>query len=125
PVTVLDNYSFGGEALLPLAGDPKLTIVVGDLRDPGAVKTALLGARGVVHLAAIVGDPACAAQAELAEAINWTSAVSLYEQAKKTKGLERFVFASTCSNYGKMSGDGYVSEISPLTPVSLYARLKV
>jgi nucleoside-diphosphate-sugar epimerase len=35
------------------------------------------------------------------------------------------VFASTCSNYGKMMGDGYVTEQSPLRPVSLYAELKV
>ena len=39
--------------------------------------------------------------------------------------MKRFVFASTCSNYGKMKGDGYVDENSPLDPVSLYARLKV
>ena len=41
-------------------------------------------------------------------------------------GAQKFVFASTCSNYGKMPNpNGYVDEDSPLAPVSLYAELKV
>ncbi|MDB4310939.1 NAD(P)-dependent oxidoreductase, partial [bacterium] len=44
----------------------------------------------------------------------------------ENSGVERFVFASTCSNYGKMAeGEGFVTETSDLNPVSLYAELKV
>lgn len=125
PVVVLDNFSFGGEALLAFAGNPLLKIVHGDVRDRDAARRALKGAVGIVHLAAIVGDPACAQQPELAESINWTGANQLFDEALRAKSVTRFVFASTCSNYGKMKGDGYVSETSELTPVSLYARLKV
>jgi nucleoside-diphosphate-sugar epimerase len=71
----------------------------------------------VIHLAAIVGDPACARQPELAREVNFDATVKLYEKSK------RFVFASTCSNYGKT--DEIVDENSPLNPVSLYAETKV
>lgn len=125
PVVVFDNFSFGGESLLPLMGNPLLKVVHGDVRDTEAVRDALRGVSGVAHLAAIVGDPACAADPELAESINWTGANLLFDEALKTPTVSRFVFASTCSNYGKMKGDGYVKEDSELTPVSLYAKLKV
>src|SRR5690606_13618562 len=77
------------------------------------------------HLAAIVGDPACAREPEKAKAINLDASLQLIDAAKKA-GVKRFVFASTCSNYGKMKDpDGYVDENSELAPVSLYAETKV
>ncbi|HSV43687.1 MAG TPA: NAD(P)-dependent oxidoreductase, partial [Candidatus Bathyarchaeia archaeon] len=79
----------------------------------------------VVNLAAIVGDPACKAQPELARKINLDAPLFLVDRCLKLK-IPRFIFASTCSNYGKMSDpEGYVDENSTLTPVSLYAELKV
>ncbi|MBI5202083.1 MAG: NAD(P)-dependent oxidoreductase [Elusimicrobia bacterium] len=124
-VLALDSLSFGGESLLGLYGHPGLELVVADIRETERFPKLLEGVSGVVHLAAIVGDPACAKQPEVAEAINWTAAKALFDECAKTASVKRFVFASTCSNYGKMQGDGYVKEDSPLTPVSLYARLKV
>ena len=80
---------------------------------------------GIVHLAAIVGDPACKLEPELARKTNLDSSINLLKKAVRTN-IEKFVFASTCSNYGKMpQSDGYVEESSPLAPVSLYAKLKV
>jgi nucleoside-diphosphate-sugar epimerase len=79
----------------------------------------------VVHLAAIVGDPACAKQPELAREINLGGSRRMYDIADEL-GLKRFVFASTCSNYGKMSDpESFVDEESLLAPVSLYAETKV
>jgi nucleoside-diphosphate-sugar epimerase len=79
----------------------------------------------VVHLAAIVGDPACAREPGLATAVNLEGSLRLLE-ACRAAGVRRFVFASTCSNYGRMSDpDGYVDETSALSPVSLYAETKV
>ena len=50
----------------------------------------------------------------------------IYLMKLKNNGVKRFVFASTCSNYGKMDdSSGYVNENSKLNPVSLYAELKV
>ena len=76
-------------------------------------------------MAAIVGDPACKKESALAREINLDASAYLLKTAQ-TKGVKRFIFASTCSNYGKMSdSNGYVDEDSPLRPVSLYAELKV
>jgi nucleoside-diphosphate-sugar epimerase len=89
------------------------------------VAEAVAGCSGLVHLAAIVGDPACAREPELAREINLDASQALYRQAAE-HGVERFVFASTCSNYGKMDDPhAYVDERSPLRPVSLYAETKV
>ncbi|MFC2174226.1 NAD-dependent epimerase/dehydratase family protein, partial [Acidobacteriota bacterium] len=125
-VTGLDVFRFGGESLLGVMNDVGFRIVVGDLRDDAVQENALKGVDAVVHLAAIVGDPACAQDPELAEAVNWSASKCLFDRcAEMGSGVKKFLFASTCSNYGKMEGDGYVSEDSPLRPVSLYARLKV
>jgi nucleoside-diphosphate-sugar epimerase len=79
----------------------------------------------VLHLAAIVGDPACARSPDEAVRTNWHASRHLVD-ASRAAGVERFVFASTCSNYGKMADPGaYVDETSELRPVSLYAELKV
>ncbi len=79
----------------------------------------------VIHLAAIVGDPACAKQPQLAISTNLDGSINLLKAANNSYSVKNFIFASTCSNYGKMEGNSYVTEESPLKPVSLYAELKV
>ena len=126
-VIVLDKLSFGGEGLLNNWHNPNFMFIKGDLTDQKFVSRVFDDNKidGIVHLAAIVGDPACAKQPKLAEEINYQASVRLIEIAQKKK-VERFVFASTCSNYGKMSDPGkYLNEDSELKPVSLYAELKV
>jgi nucleoside-diphosphate-sugar epimerase len=89
------------------------------------LQEALKGVERVVHLAAIVGDPACAQKPELSCEVNTVGSGNVCELAVAS-GVKRFVFASTCSNYGRMdSGDSLVDETSPLKPVSLYAEQKV
>jgi len=79
----------------------------------------------VVHLAAVVGDPACARQPDLARVVNLQASLALIEESQRA-GASRFLFASTCSNYGKMKdANEYVDEESELRPVSLYAETKV
>lgn len=124
-VRALDSLFFGGESLLFAYGRPEFEFVKGDVRDDATVAGALADVDAVVHLAAIVGDPACSKQPDLAREINWTATRALFDRAAATPRVKRFVFASTCSNYGRMAGDGYVTETSPLNPVSLYAELKV
>lgn len=119
-----DKLSFGGESLLSIFNHPGFEFINGDIRNPDQMEMALNGIDYVVHLAAIVGDPACAKQPELAKETNWEASKRLFELSQQ-KNIQRFVFASTCSNYGKMEGNDYVTEESPLRPVSLYAELKV
>jgi len=124
-VRVLDNLSFGGESLLPVMSHPGFEFQRGDIRRPQDIATAVAGMDAIIHLAAIVGDPACAKDPALAEAVNGEAPRRLLTTALD-EGVRRFVFASTCSNYGRMSTpDEMVDETSPLNPVSLYAELKV
>lgn len=124
-VRVLDNLMHGGKSLLGVWPDLNFEFYEGDVRNEEHVRSALNGIEAVIHLAAIVGDPACARQPELARATNFDASIQLFNLSKEL-GVKRFVFASTCSNYGKMkNGSEYVDENSELSPVSLYAETKV
>jgi nucleoside-diphosphate-sugar epimerase len=124
-VRVIDSLKFGGDALFDVAQNPDFEFIKGDIRNSEDVERALQGMDAVAHLAAIVGDPACSKFPDEAREVNWDASVSLFDKAEKA-GIKRFVFASTCSNYGKMADpDSYVNENSELRPVSLYAELKV
>ena len=125
-VRVLDSLAVGdGSSLLPLWGRDGFEFVKGDVRDPAARATALQGVVEVVHLAAIVGDPACARDPEAATAVNLEASRALVDEALDA-GASRFVFASTCSNYGKLEDpSAYATEDWELRPVSLYAETKV
>jgi len=124
-VRALDALLHGSvPSLLPRWGDPRFEFLRGDVRDAEARVRALQGVDAVVHLAAIVGDPACARDSDLARDVNLNGTRALLADAQ-TAGVERFVFASTCSNYGKMNGDGLADEEFELAPVSLYAETKV
>ena len=118
-VRVLDNLIHGGAPLLPAWSDPAFDFRPGDIRDHSAMTSALSGIDAVVHLAAIVGDPACARDPELARSVNLDASLSLIEESRR-RGVQRFVFASTCSNYGRMKdANQLVDEESELSPVSL------
>jgi len=128
-VTVLDDLLFGGESLLGYLHHPNFHFVKTDVTDPRAVRDNLRGEWPVpyamVHLAAIVGFPACQAVGkQVAWKYNVESTKYVFEQAADL-GVERCVFASTYSNYG-LSPDGKpVTEESPLNPQSLYAETKI
>jgi nucleoside-diphosphate-sugar epimerase len=123
-VRILDRLLHGGSSTLDLWGRDDVEIIVGDLLDDEPRHQALSGASSVVHLAAIVGDPACKRTPELAWATNRDGTKRLVEDAAR-EGIRRFVFASTCSNYGVSDPDEMVDEDSPLNPVSVYAESKV
>jgi len=126
-VTVLDSLRFGGEAMLGLWHSAHFKFIKGDITSEDVIQSVFKDHRfqAAVHLAAIVGDPACAKEPELAKRVNWDAARKILNYAIESK-VKRFIFASTCSNYGKMSDSTkYVDETSALTPVSLYAELKV
>ena len=124
-VRVLDILNFGGDSLVELFNNPDFEFQKGDVRKDEDIAKALEGVDAVVNLAAIVGDPACAKEPEIAKETNLEGTKKLYQKANE-KEVKRFVFASTCSNYGKMEdSDSYVTEESKLAPVSLYAETKV
>ncbi|MFH1835137.1 MAG: NAD-dependent epimerase/dehydratase family protein [Methanobacteriota archaeon] len=122
-VKMMDVFNFGLESVKEISGDDNFTLLIGDIRDENDIQKAVSGVDAVVHLAAIVGDPACSVQADVTVSTNYQATLKLAEAAKK-QGVEHFVFASTCSVYGASDSD-MLNEESPLNPVSLYAETKI
>ncbi len=128
-VSVLDSLLFGGESLLTFFSHPNFYFSKADVTEPRALRDSLPRdwpkPDAIVHLAAIVGFPACQAVGkQVAWRFNVEATQWVYEQADLL-GVERFIFGSTYSNYG-LSPDGRpVTESSPLNPQSLYAETKI
>ena len=125
-VRVLDSLAVGdGRSLLQFWGLPSFEFRHADVCDTRARAAALEGVDSVVHLAAVVGDPACSRDPERAREVNLEATRALLRESAD-RGAGRFILASTCSNYGKMQdGDGYATEEWKLRPISLYAETKV
>ena len=124
-VRALDNLLHGQHDQVAALEAGGVEVHVGDIRDPAARAAALAGADEVVHLAAIVGDPACAVDPALAAEVNVEGSRGLVQDARAA-GVPRMVFASTCSNYGRMADPTVpITEDGTLAPVSLYAEQKV
>jgi nucleoside-diphosphate-sugar epimerase len=88
--------------------------------DPGVLD----GVDAVIHLAAISNDPVGDLVADTTYDINHRASVRLAELAKQA-GVERFLFASSCSLYGKASGDAPLDETAAFNPVTPYGWSKV
>jgi nucleoside-diphosphate-sugar epimerase len=122
-VRVLDLFLYGDQGLKALSNHPRLSVVVGDVRDPAAMQEAAAGADTVMALAALVGDAACELDRDAAVAIN-QEATELLVETCLDAGVRRLVFASSCSVYGT-AADPLLMESSTLNPLSLYARTRV
>jgi nucleoside-diphosphate-sugar epimerase len=124
-VRVLDVLLHGQEELAAEQRARGADVVVGDVRDADARRHALERIDEVVHLAAIVGDPACGIDPEHSTDVNVNGTQALLEDALAA-GVKKFVFASTCSNYGRMADPTVpITEDGELAPISLYAEQKV
>ena len=124
-VRVLDRLLFGQQHVVDALEAMGAEVQIGDVRDADDRAAALAGADALVHLAAIVGDPACARDPEGSEETNVEATFAVVADAGRA-GVERVVFASTCSDYGRMADPTVaLDETAPLAPVSLYATQKV
>lgn len=118
-VRVLDNLMWGGDQLLPYIRNPNFEFMRGDIRDPAAIYDAVRGVDAVIHLAAIVGFPACRAQPELAKTVNINGTMNLAAALSRNQLV---IYGSTGSNYGAV--EDVCTEETPLNPLSLYAQTK-
>ncbi len=118
---VLDAFVYGTDALAAVQDNPNLELVAGDVRDIQAVVQSMQGCDAVIHLAAIVGDPACEENKQLAIEVNRAATRMLMDVARGY-GVRRFLFASTCSVYG--ASDYLMDEHTRLAPISTYAETK-
>ncbi len=121
-VRLLDAFIYGEDAIRECIGHRNLEVIKGDFRSAPNLVRGMRGVGTVIHLGAIVGDPACALDEELTIEVNLLATRTIAEVAK-AHGVTRFIFASTCSVYG--ANDALLNERSTLNPVSLYARSKI
>src|SRR5436190_6621152 len=119
-VRVLDTLKFGGHGLLPCCSNRFFELVRGDVCDPSAVKLAIEGVEAVIHLAAIVGYPACKKEPQLAQATNVEGTRTLLQLRRPD---QKIVFASTGSIYGSIP-DYVCNEDTPRAPITLYGETK-
>ena len=121
-VRVLDRLMYGPDPVREFISHPRFSLIEGDVTDIAKLTETINGCRAVVHLAGLVGDPACAVDPDYTSHTNIVATRMAHDVAHSL-GVSRFVFASSCSVYGM--ADVEVDELSPLNPVSLYARTKI
>lgn len=123
-VRLLDRFFYGFEPIRDILNHRNLEIFHADFRRVDKLVQCMEGVDAVIHLGAIVGDPACALDHDLTIEVNLIATRTIAEVAKGY-GIRRFIFASTCSVYGASTDDDLLTEESSLNPVSLYAITKL
>ena len=108
------TFSYGGEIY-------QVPTIHKDVRD--VEPDDLIGVDAVLHLAALSNDPLGDMKPGLTDEINHRASLRMAEIAKKS-GIRRFVFASSCSNYGQ-AGETMIDETGELNPVTAYGISKV
>ncbi len=121
-IRVIDSLIFGKDGISELISQNSIELIDEDIRDENFLKRVVKDVDCVIHLAAIVGDPLCKKIPVAAKQINEDATKQLVNISKK-QGVKRFIFASTCSNYGSASTT--VDENSPIQSLSLYSKTKV
>jgi nucleoside-diphosphate-sugar epimerase len=119
-VRVFDNLKFGGQGLLPCTASRDFELIKGDVCDENAFGKALDGMDAVVHLAAIVGYPACKKEPQVAHSTNVEGTANLLKLRRQD---QKIMFASTGSIYGSIP-DYVCNEDTPRAPITLYGETK-
>ena len=122
-VFVLDNLLYGDVGIRGIKNQ-NFTLIKGDIANVKDVIVSLESIDAIVHLAAIVGDPASRVIPKETIETNYFATVVLAEAARYF-GVRKLVFASTCSVYGASNTEELLTEESPLNPISLYAETKL
>jgi len=120
-VTVLDNLIFGQRSLFGYCSNPNFEFVFGDVRNADTVRPLVSKADAVIHLAAVVGAPACDRDVEYATTLNFGSVETLSKLVSKD---QKVIYPCTNSGYGTQSGDVFCTEETPLEPISVYGKTK-
>jgi nucleoside-diphosphate-sugar epimerase len=121
-VKVLDLFLYGEEVLAPVANNPNLILVKGDIRDQDSLRRVLFGCDAVIHLACISNDPSFELDPDLGRSINFDAFEPLVRLSKEA-GVRRFIYASSSSVYG-LSDAPDITEEHPLNPLTDYSKFK-
>jgi len=121
-VTVVDNFLYRQNSLAACCADPNFSVVNGDVRDEGLMRSVLSGADIVIPLAAIVGAPACDRDPVAATSTNKDAIASMLRVLAPSQWL---LMPITNSGYGIGEPGKVCTEESPLRPISRYGIDKV
>ncbi len=119
-----DILIYGESSIKNFSNYNNFEFIKGDIRKPEVIKNILKDVDSVVNLAAIVGDKPCQSAPNSAYQINYIGNTRLAELSKLCN-VKKYIFSSTCSNYGVSPNEEYLLETSRLNPVSLYAETKI
>jgi nucleoside-diphosphate-sugar epimerase len=121
-VTCLDKLIFSQLSLLPYTSNTNFKFVYGDVRNEELLERLCNEADVIIPLAAIVGFPACDAEPQLANEVNFKQ---IFNIVKFTKGKnKKILYPNTNSGYGIGVGQTECTEESPLNPISIYGNTK-
>lgn len=119
-VRVFDPVSEAEFHPMPFLNHKKFELMQGDIRDPRAVRKAIKGVDAIIHLAAVVGYPACEKEPKLSHDINVNGTKTVVDVVN---GSLPIFFASTTSVYGKIDDD-VCTEETKRNPLSRYGKQK-
>ncbi len=124
-VIMIDNNHVGnGVGFLEFIGNQNIKIKIGDIRDYNFIEKATENVDKVVHLAAIVGEPACDKDEKLAEQVNVNGTLNVLKACKKNL-IKHLHFMSTASSYGVQDDEIIANEQTAVNPISFYAKTKL
>ncbi|MGQ0850062.1 MAG: NAD-dependent epimerase/dehydratase family protein [Actinomycetota bacterium] len=124
-VRILDRLIYdNGFAIQQFLDSERISFHFGDMSDTETFAKAARNATDVVLLASLVGDPICRKYPNLALRTNQSAPIQIMDALDRI-GVDRFVFLSTCSNYGLLPQDVLATEDNELNPQSLYATTKI
>ncbi|MBU1083972.1 MAG: SDR family oxidoreductase, partial [Candidatus Omnitrophica bacterium] len=122
-IRCFDRLYFGDGSVKDLSSTGRFELIKGNIVNLKDFPELLDDIDSVIHLAGLANDPTAELDTELTRITNQYASVELAKEAKK-KGISKFIFASSCSVYGKGLSEE-ITEESPLNPVSVYAESKV
>ncbi|HVZ23092.1 MAG TPA: SDR family oxidoreductase [Vicinamibacterales bacterium] len=120
-VKVVDLYLYG-DVLAPVADNPNLEQIKGDIRDRKLLERVMPGCDAVIHLACISNDPSFELNPDLGKSINYDAFLDLVAVARDC-GVKRFIYASSSSVYGVKPEQNVTEELA-LEPLTDYSKYK-
>ena len=119
----IDKLLYTGKSLIGLLQYKNFKFVKEDIGNLNTYENLIDSDMVIVNLAAIVGEPASRKIPEETRKTNLESTKKLIDLAVK-KNIKKFIFVSTCSNYGKVRDGEMATEEHGLNPLSLYAQTR-
>jgi len=123
-VKVIDRLLFGSKSIDEFRTNPNFQFIQGDILNINKFAKDFVNVDAVVHLAAIVGEAACVSRKDVALKTNYLGTVYLARLCK-AYGIKRFIYSSTCSNYGQTKEGEVMRENSRSYPADFYGETKI